>query len=111
MLYMYTVQLTCAMYFSSFTAFHCKRLFPPANGRVVHRGITPGSIAAYTCNQGYMLEGGNEFRQCREGTGWTGSAPTCKGWKNNKLEEVHMHDFQVALSSGSYAWTEPGVLQ
>lgn len=61
------------------TAFDCGRLPSPDNGRVVHRGTTAGSVATYTCNPGHTLQGGNEFRQCFDGVGWSGSAPTCEG--------------------------------
>ena len=66
--------------------------FPdPANGRVTFSSddvalFTLGTMATYSCDQGYGLSGGNAVRMCNANTVitdsegvWDGSAPTCEG--------------------------------
>ena len=37
------------------------------------------TVATYTCNHGYTLNGGTT-RTCRSDGIWNGSDPTCEGW-------------------------------
>ena len=74
-----TFNVTCTGLFGgpncSYTD-HCKRLTNPVNGQVQQpTTIVEGSIAVYTCNSGYILNGVSS-RTCRSGL-WTNSAPIC----------------------------------
>ncbi len=40
--------------------------------------ILVGTVATYTCNTGYTLNG-DTTRVCVSGGNWNGSAPTCEG--------------------------------
>ena len=61
----------------------CAELADPANGNVeLSAGTDIGSVATYTCNDGYIL-GGSSTRTCEEGGLWSGEAPTCEG--NNQF--------------------------
>ena len=44
-------------------------------GTVTLSGLSVGSIATYTCNDGFFVNGA-ETRMCL-GPGWSSSAPTC----------------------------------
>lgn len=68
----------CCICFPFLSAFDCGRLDTPRNGRVRVTGTRPGSVASYSCNVGFNLEGGNENRRCVDLFGWDGSAPTCQ---------------------------------
>ena len=54
----------------------CPSLPNPANGTVTVTGLTPGSIATYTCNNAYQLLGDNT-RTCNSSGLWTNMEPTC----------------------------------
>ena len=58
--------------------FDCGPLISPANGKVDVTGTSVGSLATYSCNRGFQLAGGNEFRRCLNGIGWEGTAPSCE---------------------------------
>ena len=45
-----------------------------SDGRVP---IVAGTVATYTCNTGYTLEGATT-RTCEENTGWNENLPTCQ---------------------------------
>ena len=65
-----------------FTVDVCPDLTIPANGMVTTTdgATTYNSMATYTCNTGYNLNG-NAMRTCEAGVGgvggWTGTDPTC----------------------------------
>ena len=42
---------------------------------------TEGDTCNYTCNAGYVLNGGNAMRTCGSDGMWSGSAPSCIGKK------------------------------
>ena len=46
------------------------------NGRATAGGFSPGSVADYTCNSGYVLVG-NERRICTATGAWSGEDPQC----------------------------------
>jgi hypothetical protein len=53
----------------------CEDLEPPEFGQVNIDGS--GTVASYTCNVGYTMDG-DRSRDCQlDGTSWTGNAPTC----------------------------------
>ena len=45
------------------------------NGEVFTDGLDTGSVATYTCNDGYLLFG-DKTRTCRDGM-WSGTEPVC----------------------------------
>ncbi len=66
----------------------CSDLTVPANGMIGYNmgtaSLRPvGTVATYTCNTGYTLNGGTT-RTCGSDGVWSGSAPTCQG-KENKI--------------------------
>ena len=64
--------------------FSCGRLDSPENGRVSLSGVSPGSVATYTCNVGFDLVGVTT-RVCLSSGQWSGDAPVCQGeWSLNK---------------------------
>ena len=59
------------------TAISCEALSDPSNGRVEVNSLAFESVAEYSCNTGYELDGDSE-RECGgEGT-WSGIAPLCR---------------------------------
>ena len=63
------------------TALQCAALTDPANGAVSVAGLSLGSTATYTCEDGYQLTGAAS-RQCEvqsasTAAGWSGDEPTC----------------------------------
>lgn len=60
------------------TAVECGSLPNPLNGRVSLTGIEFGSVANYTCNEGYTLQHGDARRRCGPEGEWSGTEPTCR---------------------------------
>ena len=60
----------------SLTAVDCGTLIDPDNGEVLVSSTTYTSVATYSCNTGYILEGENT-RTCQESGLWSGSEPSC----------------------------------
>ena len=60
------------------TGTDCGPLEAPRNGEVDLTGTIAGSTAAYTCNEGFILEG-VRFRECVESGKWSGEEPDCTG--------------------------------
>ena len=59
------------------TAIMCPTLPDPLNGTVTWTSLTPGSIATYTCDEGFELTGeGN--RTCQNDGTWSDDPPTCE---------------------------------
>ena len=54
----------------------CPNLHDPLNGGVVIRGSGIGSLALYSCNTDFTLQG-SKYRFCTTGGLWTESTPTC----------------------------------
>ena len=55
----------------------CDELTAPANGDVNQPGNSVGTVARYTCKDGFELIG-NKTRTCQEDGEWSGTDPTCK---------------------------------
>ena len=55
----------------------CGSLDSPENGLITINNITLGSIATYSCNEGYNIMG-NEVRTCQENGSWSGEDPVCQ---------------------------------
>lgn len=62
--------------FFIFAAVECEQLEDPDNGNVVLSGTTLGSLATYSCIEGYELNG-EEQRTCQMDRTWSGVEPTC----------------------------------
>ena len=54
----------------------CSNLSSPANGYVTLEGTTEGSVANYSCEQGYRLFGRDQ-RTCHQNAEWSGTQPRC----------------------------------
>ncbi|MCB9603534.1 MAG: hypothetical protein H6724_07490 [Sandaracinus sp.] len=54
----------------------CGTLTAPANGNVGAASTTFGSLAVYSCNDGFTLVGSN-MRECQSNGTWSGTSPTC----------------------------------
>ena len=55
----------------------CSALFNPVNGMVQMSGDIQGSMATYSCNNGFTLLGQNT-RRCNNKM-WSGNPPVCQG--------------------------------
>ena len=70
-------------YYTNFTSVSfpaevdCGKLPDPENGIVALSGTTSGSIANYTCTDGYELTSGNNARVCENDGKWSGVDPAC----------------------------------
>ena len=47
-----------------------------SNGTLCYTGLTPGSTATYSCDNGYELNGSGSL-VCQDDGTWDGLAPTC----------------------------------
>ena len=56
----------------------CGVLLPPVNGSVLLENITIGSVANYSCDQGFELLGVSS-RTCQGDSTWSDRPPTCVG--------------------------------
>ena len=54
----------------------CPALTMPDHGSIITNGLTYGSMATYSCNTGYTIEGEN-IRNCQSDGDWSGIIPTC----------------------------------
>ncbi len=87
MLFILTPQVTTLKFFC--VEIMCPHIPDPRNGQIVFSedNIAPfveGTMAIYSCYQGYSLKGGDAMRSCvrNESTGdgmWNGEAPVCQG--------------------------------
>lgn len=66
-------------------ALSCGHLDSPKDGKVIISGTTPGSVATYSCNPGFILVGLFK-RTCQINGKWSGNAPTCKRMCNKSLK-------------------------
>ena len=55
----------------------CPPLFSPANGQVFFSSTVEGSVATYSCDSGFVING-EVTRTCGEDGTWSGEAPTCE---------------------------------
>ena len=68
------------------TAMVCTDLMDLVNGGIVYDMETKdnrpvNTVATYTCNTGYTLNGSSTTRTCGSDGVWSGSDPTCEGWR------------------------------
>ena len=54
----------------------CEDLSSPVNGMIMLMGRTPGSIAMYSCDMGFRLNG-EMTRTCQTDGNWSNEEPTC----------------------------------
>ena len=78
-----------SIYFPLLTGVDCGPLDYPEKGEVSLSGTTVGSVATYSCEAGYALDGGIK-RECLASGIWSGTAPTCISKRNN-----HQSNHQV----------------
>ena len=73
----YQCQIAESHLYVSNTAIDCGVLISPVNGIVQFQSTVLFSIARYTCDHGYELNGEKE-RQCMANGQWSAESPTCK---------------------------------
>ena len=67
----------------------CPELKDPRDGRVEYGGVTVGSAARYSCDEGYVLVG-DPARVCESDGTWSGEPPRCQiGRKSTVLCTCH----------------------
>jgi len=59
-------------------AIDCGGLSSPSNGQISVTGTTFGSMATYSCDPGYTLDG-NTSRTCQSNGQWSSSQLSCNG--------------------------------
>lgn len=57
----------------------CGMLPNPKDGYVDATGTSIGSIAQYSCNEGYSVSSGDTSRICQQDLSWSGEPPVCQG--------------------------------
>ncbi len=68
------------------TAVDCMNLLNPRDGSVSLTGTIFTSVATYSCNDGFSLNG-RVTRMCQADGTWSEDAPTCERESNNR----HVH--------------------
>ena len=69
------------------TAIMCPELPAIDNGMVSWTGLSPGDIATYTCDPGFILVGVST-RNCGSDGTWSGEEPTCE---RKLLSPLHIY--------------------
>ena len=70
----------------------CGDLPDPINGTVILNGTVEGSIANYTCDEGFLRDG-PVVRMCGSDGMWSGSTPQCEGEFEGLMNRVYQNDF------------------
>ena len=65
-----------------FSVVDCLNLTSPSNGQVSVSTTTFGSVATYTCEDGYMLMG-FPMRECLSNGSWSQQEPVCESKSSN----------------------------
>ena len=65
------------LFFLLLVVVPCRALPDPLNGTVMWDGLTPGSVATYSCDEGFELNG-VRTRTCQNDGTWSDDAPTCE---------------------------------
>lgn len=68
----------------------CGDLGPPQDGRVDFSSMAIGSIASYTCSEGYTLVG-TATRICQPSGEWSGSVPECDCKQNLDAPIIYLY--------------------
>ena len=66
------------LHFVFFIAIDCGGLSAPSNGQISITATTIGSMATYSCDLGYTLNG-NISRMCQSDGQWSSAQPSCVG--------------------------------
>ena len=66
----------------AFSVVDCSNLTSPSNGHVSVSTTTFGSMATYTCEEGYMLMG-FPMRECLSNGSWSQQEPVCESKSSN----------------------------
>ena len=72
---------------TSFLVILCPSLPDIDNGMVEVSGLSPGGVATYTCDPGFILVG-DPTRICRDNGTWSGEEPTCE---RKVLSPLHVY--------------------
>ena len=88
----------CSYYFDFYTAVQCPLLSDPDNGQVTLESTVFLSVATYSCNEGFILNG-DETRTCQSDEQWSGNDPTCerKNITNSILLCSYYFNFYIAV--------------
>ena len=79
--------------FSFIVVITCEQLSNPVNGQVAVSGANvPGSIARYSCNQGFRLDG-SATRVCSNDGRYSGVAPVCIGTDTHIIPLARCHSY------------------
>ena len=78
----------------------CGSLPSPLNGQVQLNGTTVGSVANYSCNRRYILNG-TSTRTCEADGEWSGDPPTCEREKSSTV--IFNSSFRT-LTHNIYYW-------
>ena len=85
----------------------CPELPDPLNGAVEVSGLTVGSTASYTCDDGFELSE-NILRMCEPGGVWSGSEPLCESGICIHLSLSLAYKRRNSMSVISMAWVVKG---
>lgn len=77
-------------------SLNCPNLTSPDDGSVSQTGSVPGSVAAYSCSDGFTLVGA-ETVTCLENGFWSNAPPKCRCKGTVKQITVRQHFFFVVL--------------
>jgi hypothetical protein len=79
-------------------------LTAPANGTVSTTMGTTGTIATYSCNQGYVLSG-SATQTCQASGTWSGTAPTCTLVTTGCTPDPCVHSMSGCMTVGATGYT------
>ncbi len=75
----------------------CEELLAPVNGMIMLMGRTPGSIAMYSCDMGFRLNG-EITRTCQTDGNWSDEEPTCIC----KHASILLYNYPITIHPNSF---------
>jgi len=87
----------------SFVGSDCGDLSAPSNGQISINATTFGSMATYSCDLGYTLDG-NTSRTCQSNGQWSGSQPSCNGEWSLLIIKQNMYHVTFVLFHSHWLW-------
>ncbi len=90
----------CVSVLLTLSVVDCGALDDPSGGVVDPHGTTYRSVATYSCNEGYVMTGGDSVRVCEFNGIWLGSEPTCE-----RKQTVKMIFLEREVAN-SYIWKQ-----